>query len=165
MKPALDLSSVRALLQRGINAGYWTLEQLDNPPACYDKELREARKSEYFGPTYVPPTPYRNLLRDYSAPEAVQPISPRDFDVAAAARPNEGQHNVDLLPQQWPPVPCVSDQPDLSSDQDAASDRADHGHPRHVGTTREPSSPNAGSNGPAALEPQPAPWPAGAAPW
>ena len=155
MKKTFDTASVRALLQRGINAGYWTLEQLDNSPACYDKELREARKSEYFGPTYVPPTPYRNLLRDHSAPEAVQPISPRDFDVAAAARPNEGQPNLDLLPQQWPPVPCVSDLPDLGGHQDAAADRPDHGDQGHLGTTGEPPAPDPRSDGQSALEPKP----------
>ncbi|NBS71682.1 hypothetical protein EBT31_22635, partial [bacterium] len=90
MKPAFDLSSVQALLQRGINAGHWTLEHLDFPSPDYERQLLDARRSSYFSPTYDPPTPYANPLRAANTGEAVQPINPRDFDVAAATRPNKG---------------------------------------------------------------------------
>lgn len=156
MQHLSDTSALKALLQRGINAGYWTLEALDKPPPTYTREVIAARQSEYFGPTYEPPTPYRNLLRTHAAPEAVQPISPRDFDVAAATRANKGQSDVDLLPQQWPPVPRVSDDPDQHRHQDTRSDGPDHGQQGHLGTTGEqlPSSPR--SDGEPALEPEPA---------
>ena len=155
MQPLSDAHSVKAILQRGINAGYWTLETLDTPPAAYTREITAARKSEHFGPDFTP-TPYRNLLRSHDAPEAVQPISPRDFDVAAATRANKGQSDVDLLPQQWPPVPRVSDDPDQHRHQDTRSDGPDHGQQGHLGTTGEqlPSSPR--SDGEPALEPEPA---------
>lgn len=159
MKPVFDLSELRATLQRGINAGYWTLDALDTPPPNYHRELTEARQSKYFSPTYSPPSPYRNLLRDHSAPEAVQPVSPRDFDVAATTRANEGQRHVDLFPQQWPSVPCVSDQPDLSRHQDARADGSDHGHQGHLGATWKSPAPNHGGDGQSALESQPAPDP------
>jgi hypothetical protein len=63
MRPAFDLSSVQALLQRGINAGHWQLEHLDFPSPDYERQLLEARQSSYFSPTYEPPTPYANPLR------------------------------------------------------------------------------------------------------
>jgi hypothetical protein len=155
MQPLSDAHSVKAILQRGNNAGYWTLETLDTPPAAYIREITAARKSEYFSPTYQPPIPYRNLLRSHDAPEAVQPISPRDFDVAAATRANEEQPNMDLLPQQWPPVPRVSHQPDQCGHQDPGADGSDHGNQGQLGATREhlPSSPR--SDGEQSLEPVP----------
>jgi len=76
MRPAFDLSSVQALLQRGINAGHWTLEMLDLPSPDYERQLIEARQSSYFSPTYEPPTPYANPLRAANTGEAVQPIQP-----------------------------------------------------------------------------------------
>ena len=165
MKPLSDLATLRATLQRGINAGYWSLNTLDTPSSSYDRELREARKSEYFGPTFNPPTPYRNLLRDHSAPEAVQPVNPRDFDMAATTRPNEGQSNVDLLPHQWPPVPHIDNNADLSGDQNAAADGTDHGHQGHLGATGRHRSSDPASDGQSTLEPQPSWSSTDPAPW
>ena len=155
MQPLSDTAAVQAILQRGINAGYWTLDALDKPPPNYQREINEARKSEHFGPTYQPPVPYRNLLRSHAAPEAVQPISPRDFDVAAATRANEGQPNVDLLPQQWPPVPGERHRPDQHGHQDARADGADHGDQTSLGAARQHLSPGPGDDGEPALEPKP----------
>ena len=160
-----DLSAVQALLQRGINSGHWTLEQLDFPSPDYERNLIEARRSEYFGPTYEPPKPYANPLRSPNTGEAVQPISPRDFDVAAATRPSEGQRNVDLLPHQWPPVPRVSHEPDLSRDQDTPADGGDHGQPPHLGTTGQHHPQSVGGDGTSAVQPQPAAQPLSSAPW
>lgn len=165
MNRAFNLSSVQALLQRGINSGHWTLEQLDFPSPDYERNLIEARRSQYFGPTYEPPKPYANPLRSPNTGEAVQPISPRDFDVAAATRPNEGQRNVDLLPHQWPPVPRVSHEPDLSGNQDANPDGGDHGQPPHLGTTRQHDPQGPGGDGPPALQPEPTRRPFASAPW
>lgn len=165
MQHAFDLSAVQALLQRGINSGHWTLEQLDFPSPDYERNLIEARRSQYFGPTYEPPKPYANPLRSPNTGEAVQPISPRDFDVAAATRPNEGQHNVDVLPHQWPPVPRVRHEPDLSRDQDTHADGDDHGQPSHLGTTGQHDPQSAGGDAPPAVQPQPARRPFATAPW
>lgn len=165
MNKAFDLSSVQALLQRGINNGHWNLEHLDFPSPDYERNLIEARRSEYFGSTYEPPTPYANPLRSPNTGEAVQPISPRDFDVAAATRPNKGQPDVDLLPHQWPPVPRVSHEPDLSGHKDPAADGGDHEHPPHLGTTRQHDPSSTGGDGASALQPQPTAEPVSTAPW
>jgi len=165
MHKAFDLSSVQALLQRGINSGHWTLEQLDFPSPDYERNLIEARRSKYFGATYEPPTPYANPLRSPNTGEAVQPISPRDFDVAAATRPNKGQSDVDLLPRQWPPVPRVSHEPDLSRDQDPNADGGDHGQPSHLGTTGQHDPQGPGGDGAPAVQPEPATRPFASAPW
>jgi len=165
MKPAFDLSAVQALLQRGINAGYWTLATLDSASPDYQRNLIEARQSKYFSPTYEPPTPYANPLRFPNTGEAVQPISPRDFDVAAATRPNEGQRHVDVLPRQWPPVPGERHQPDLSRDQDPPADGGDHGQPPHLGTTGQHHPPSPRGDGAPAVQPQPTSRPFASAPW
>ena len=165
MQQAFDLSAVQALLQRGINKGYWQLEQLDFPSPDYERNLIEARRSQYFGPTYEPPTPYANPLRSPNTGEAVQPISPRDFDVAAATRANKGQPDVDLLPHQWPPVPRVRDEPDLGGHQDAAADGGDHGQPPHLGTTGQHDPQGLGGDGTSALQPERASRPLSTAPW
>lgn len=39
MKSFLKLSEFRALLQRGINSGHWTLEELDFPSPDYERNL------------------------------------------------------------------------------------------------------------------------------
>ena len=165
MKRFLDLSAVQAILQRGINAGYWTMEQLDIPPPDYEYQLLQARRSSYFGPNFDYPIPYFNPLRNPNTGEAVQPISPRDFDVAAATRPNKGQPDVDLLPHQWPPVPRVRHEPDLGGHQDAAADGGDHGQSPHLGTTRQHDPSSAGGDGTPALQPQPTAEPVSTAPW
>ena len=165
MRPAFDLSSVQALLQRGINAGHWTLEQLDFPSPDYERQLLDARRSKYFSDTYEPPTPYANPLRSPNTGVAVQPISPRDFDVAAATRANEGPRNVDLPPLQWPPVPRVSHEPDLSGDQDTSADGGDHGQPSHLGTTGQHDPQSPGGDGASALQPQTTAEPISSAPW
>ena len=165
MKRAFDLSSVQAILQHGINRGLWTLEDLDRPSLDYQRNLREARQSPFFGAAYEPPTPYRNLLRQPNTGEAIQPISPRDFDVAAATRPNEGQPDVDLPPLQWPPVPGERHEPDLSRHQDADADGGDHEHPPHLGAAGQHDPQSPGGDGPSALESEPTREPVSTAPW
>nr|BAR24785.1 hypothetical protein [uncultured Mediterranean phage uvMED]BAR24932.1 hypothetical protein [uncultured Mediterranean phage uvMED]BAR39226.1 hypothetical protein [uncultured Mediterranean phage uvMED] len=62
MKRLYDLSSVRSTLRKGIDKGYWTLEDLDSPaPGSIAKN-------------------HRNLLRDQPAAEQIEAgPSPRDF--------------------------------------------------------------------------------------
>lgn len=165
MKHFLDTSAGQAVLQRMLNKGLLTVEDLDVPSPDYLYQLEQARRSSYFGPDYEPPIPYANLLRQSTTPEAVQPISPRDFDVAAATRANEMPRNVELPPLQWPPVPGERDASDLSGDQDPAADRADHGQDRHLATAWEHDPPSAGGDGTPALESEPAREPVSTAPW
>ena len=148
MKRAFDSYSVRFTLQRGINAGHWTLADLDQP----SRGWLATQEQTCHIPAFTHP-PHRNLLRDQPPTEAVQPISPRDFDVAAIPRANEGSRNLDLLPQRWPPepqVPDLSNRGDLSSYQDLGTNGSDHGqtlclgsswqhHPPSAGTLRQPS--------------------------
>ena len=52
----------RKILQRMIDAGRCTLQDLDSPP-----------------PGHVNPAAYRNLMRDVAAPPKVEVVSPRDL--------------------------------------------------------------------------------------
>ncbi len=165
MQRPFDLSAVQALLQRGITAGHWTLEQIDYPSPNYEQQLIDARRSPYFTPNYEPPIPYANPLRKPNTGQVVQPIDPRDFDLAAATRPHEGQRDVDVPPLQWPPVPGQHHRPDLSRDQDPAADGGDHGDQTHLAATGRLGAPGPGGDGPPAVEPQSTRWPAGAAPF
>ena len=131
MNPAFDSFSVRRTLQRGITAGYWTLADLDQPSRGWLENKEQASHIASF----IHP-PFRNLLRDEIPAEAVQPIDPRDFDVAAATRANKGQRNMDLLPQRWPDqphVPDLSNGRDLSSHQDTRTNGPDHGQTSPMG--------------------------------
>jgi hypothetical protein len=60
----------RKILQRLVDAGRCTVEDLDSPP-----------------PGHLNPTAYRNLLRDPDISEAVQLSDPRDFTPTAGATP------------------------------------------------------------------------------
>lgn len=64
MKRFFDTSSAIALLRRGITKGYWTIDDLDNPPPGaalnYDEYRRWLAAQKVIGKAPV----YRNLLRD-----------------------------------------------------------------------------------------------------
>jgi hypothetical protein len=64
LQPLSTEHGARLLLQRLVDAGRVTVEQLDSPP-----------------PGHCNPQAYRNLLRDPEAPsnEKVEVVSPRDF--------------------------------------------------------------------------------------
>ena len=79
MKPAFDLTEVRLLLRRGIEAGHWTLEDLDRPSMGW-KENADRFRLHY--PKYEQPV-YRNPLRDPEAAAAVSLSDPRDFTPTA----------------------------------------------------------------------------------
>lgn len=151
MNKAFDLATVRLTLQRGLTTGRWTLDDLDQPSQGWSYAFEQAQRIHGF--THPP---FRNLLRDDIPAEAVQPIDPRDFDVAAAARPNKGPANVDLLPQRWPDQPHVPDLGhwrDLSGDQDAITNGADHGQTPHLGTPWQHRPSGAGTLRQPSLEP------------
>ena len=92
LKRLQDLSSVMQTLRRGIEAGHWTLEDLDKPTkgwleatdTSYSSLSLKAKQegtvyNENFGESFKAPV-YRNLLRD-GAPvvEKVQVISDKDL--------------------------------------------------------------------------------------
>lgn len=133
MDKAFDPSTIRQVLLRGIKAGHWTLDDLDQPSQGWTYAHQQSKRIHGF--THPP---FINLIREPDTAEAVQPIAPRDFDVAAAARPNKGQRHVDVLPYRWPDDTPLSGQRDaghLSSDQDARANGADHGQSPYLGTT------------------------------
>ena len=144
MNPAFDLSTVRRLLTHGINAGHWTLSDLDQPPSGWAYCNTQAKRIHGFTPS-----PYRNLLRDDAPPsETVQLVNPRDFDVAATSRPNKGQPDLDVQPLRWPddiPLPSQRHPGHLPGDQDARADGPDHGPEGHLGASGQygPLSPRA----------------------
>jgi hypothetical protein len=96
LKKAFDPSAARRVLQKGIDKGLWTLEDLDVPTQGYllstgQKWNKEKRCLEWndsrtpLGHSSVIPKhqikPHRNLLRDPKPVEAVQASAdPRDFD-------------------------------------------------------------------------------------
>ena len=83
MKQAFDPTSVRLTLRKGIEKGYWTLEQLDQPSMGW-KENAERFRRHY--PKYEQPV-YRNLLRDEEAAASVSISDPRDFTPTAGQTP------------------------------------------------------------------------------
>jgi hypothetical protein len=64
MKRTFDTASAVKILRDGIRKGYWTLEDLDNPPPGTQINFADYRKfcvaQGYIGKEPV----YRNLLRD-----------------------------------------------------------------------------------------------------
>ena len=151
MNPAFDQASVCRTLQHGINAGHWSLDDLDKPSQGWLYTQQQARRIH--GITHPP---HCNLLRDQPPAEAVQPISPRDFDVAAATRANEGPRKLDLLPQRWPDgpqVPDLGDRGDFSHYQDPSPALADHGQAPRLGSAGQYHPPSAGALRQPSLEP------------
>ena len=83
MNQAFDPTSVRLTLRKGIEKGYWTLEDLDTPSMGW-KENAERFQRNY--PKYQQPL-YRNLLRDTEAAATVSLSDPRDFTPAPGHTP------------------------------------------------------------------------------
>ena len=83
MERIQDLTATCLLLRRGIDAGYWTLEDLDTPSPGWAENAKRFRLDN---PLYVQHE-YRNPLRDHHQPPAVEITSPRDF---AAPSPRPG---------------------------------------------------------------------------
>ena len=84
-------ASVMPLLRRGVNAGLWTVEQLDKPSAGWLENMT-CKVADYpKGPTREVPyygKEHRNLLRDHH-PETVQAgPSPRDFTPPSDPQPD-----------------------------------------------------------------------------
>ena len=79
MRPAFDQTSIRKVLLKAVQSGWFTVEMLDTPSAGFVANTavdRETFPGGYEG------VQFRNLLRDMDAPmEAVQALpDPKDFD-------------------------------------------------------------------------------------
>ena len=73
-------ATVRKLLQRGIDNGWWTLEHLDHPTDGYHRLEVELERHTIVELRQMSLKPYRNLLRERQIVERVE-ASPslRDF--------------------------------------------------------------------------------------
>lgn len=75
-----DPATVRKLLQRGIDNGWWTLEHLDHPSDGYCRLEAELKRHSLVELRQMSLKPYVNLLRDLDPPVRVEASpSPRDF--------------------------------------------------------------------------------------
>lgn len=131
MNRAFDPYTVRRLLHDGIAKGHWTVAHLDQPSEGW--LINEQQSQRIYGFTHPP---HRNIARDPDPGERVQPVSPRDFDVAATTSPNSQSSNLDLLPTKWPPIPGQRDGGDFGNDQDPHRPRADQPVPPRLGASR-----------------------------
>lgn len=141
MKPAFDLAEVRLLLRRGLEAGYWTIDQLDEPSPGWKLN---ARHFAMHYPKCQQPQ-YRNLLRDEpTTTERVQITDPRDFPLAEAA-PDHVQRGSAPLPMATHRSVAESfSDSGLQGHEGSVGDEADHGDETHLGTAWEVGSFGAG---------------------
>jgi len=85
MKPAFDHTSALKILKNGIDKGYWTLEDLDEPTQLskYNFKARQKALIESLGTNFNPGVhmpKFRNLLREETEEAVhVEVVDPRDF--------------------------------------------------------------------------------------
>ena len=79
MKPAFDQSSIRRVLLKAVQSGWFTVEMLDKPSAGFVACTAVDRRTF---PSGYEGVQFRNLLREVDTPmEAVQAVpDPKDFD-------------------------------------------------------------------------------------
>ena len=136
MKPAFDLAEVQRLLRRGIDAGHWTLQDLDVPSVGWRISMEDAKRIPGFTPR-----PYRNLLRDEPAPaERVQITDPRDFAVAQAPANHVQRGSAPLSVGTNGAMAEPLSHQGVQGDKGSVGDEADHGDEAHLGTAREGSA-------------------------
>ena len=130
MEKAFDIHSVLLTLRQGIEKGYWTLEQLDQPSMGW---RLNAKSFALHYPKYKQPS-HRNLLRDEPTPaERVEIVSPRDFAVAEpAANPVQRGSAQVLPPTDWSVAESFSD-PGLQGHEGSVGDETDYGDEAHLG--------------------------------
>ena len=94
MQKAFDLTTIRMTLRKAVQAGHFTMEQLDTPSPGFVNNTNCDRRTFPGGYEGVE---FRNLLRDDPTPvEAVQAIpDPKDFAevLAPASTPTEAPKN------------------------------------------------------------------------
>ena len=140
MKLAFDLTEVRRLLRRGIAAGHWQLEDLDQPSPGWVITMEDARRI----PGFTPPV-YKNLLRDEPTPtERVQVTDPRDFALAPAATDPVQRGSAQVLPPTHGAVVESFSDAGLQGDEGSVGDAADYGDETYLGAPWQISSPGVG---------------------
>ena len=136
MKPAFDLAEVQRLLRRGIDAGHWTLQDLDVPSLGWRISMEDAKRIPGFTPR-----PYRNLLRDEPAPaERVQITDPRDFAVAQAPANHVQRGSAPLSVGTNGAMAEPLSHQGVQGDKGSVGDEADHGNEAHLGAAWEGSA-------------------------
>ena len=136
MKPAFELSEVRRLLRRGVDAGHWTLQDLDVPSRGWVITMEDAKRIPGFTPR-----PYRNLLRDEPAPaERVQITDPRDFAVAQAPANHVQRGSTPLSVGTNGAMAEPLSHQGVQGDKGSVGDEADHGNEAHLGAAWEGSA-------------------------
>ena len=136
MKPAFDLAEVQRLLRRGIDAGHWTLQDLDVPSVGWRISMEDAKRIPGFTPR-----PYRNLLRDEPAPaERVQITDPRDFAVAQTPANHVQRGSSPLSVGTNGAMAEPLSHQGVQGDKGSVGDEADHGDEAHLGAAWEGSA-------------------------
>jgi hypothetical protein len=136
MKPAFELAEVRRLLRRGVDAGHWTVQDLDVPSRGWVITMEDARRI----PGFTPPT-YRNLLRDEPTPtERVEIVSPRDFAVVEAPADPVQRGGAPLLLGTDGAMVQPFSNAGLQGDEGSLGDETDYGDEAYLGATGEGSS-------------------------
>ena len=136
MKQAFELAEVRRLLRRGVDAGHWTLQDLDVPSRGWVITMEDAKRIIGF----TPPT-YRNLLRDEPTPtERVEIVSPRDFAVVEATPDPVQRGGTPLLPRADGAVAESFSDAGVQGHERPVGDAADHGDEAHLGAAWEGST-------------------------
>ena len=136
MKPAFELAEVRRLLRRGVDAGHWKIEDLDNPSLGWLITMEDAKRIAGF----TPPV-YRNLLRDEPTPtERVEIVSPRDFAVVEATADPVQRGSAQVLPRANGNVAESFSDAGVQGHEGCVGDEADHGDEAHLGATWEGSA-------------------------
>jgi len=135
MKPAFDLAEVQRLLRRGIDAGHWTLQDLDVPSLGWRISMEDAKRIPGFTPR-----PYRNLLRDEPTPERVQITDPRDFAVAQAPANHVQRGSAPLSVGTNGAMAESLSHEGVQGDKGSVGDEADYGDEAHLGAAWEGSA-------------------------
>jgi hypothetical protein len=133
MRLAFDLTEVRRLLRRGIDAKHWTLQDLDHPSPGWLITMEDAKRIAGF----TPPV-YQNLLRDEPTPtERVEIVSPRDFAVAETIADPVQRGGAPVLPRtNWEVAEPFSDA-GLQGPEGSVGDETDYGDETYLGTSGE----------------------------
>ena len=141
MKPAFDITSVLLTLRKGVEKGYWTVEQLDQPSNGWKMN---ARAFALHYPKYQQPQ-YRNLLRDEPTPtERVEIVSPRDFAVAQAPANHIQRGSAPLSVGTNGAMAEPLSHEGVQGRQGSVGDEAHHGDEAHLGTAWEGSASGVG---------------------
>jgi len=136
MKPAFDAAEVCRLLRRGIEAGHWTLQDLDVPSRGWVITMEDAKRI----PGFTPPV-FRNPLRDEPTPaERVQITDPRDFPVVTAAADPVQRGSAPLPMAAHGSVAESFSNAGVQGHEGCVGDETDYGDQTHLGTAWEGSS-------------------------